>query len=1654
MTNTAITDLRIHKSADDYTPQLGQEVTWTITVSNDGVSWAENVRVDDMFPDGMEFVNGHASTGAFSLSDGVWSIGGLNPGEEATATVTMVVTDANTYINNYAIVSTDTHDCNPSNDQNTVALEPWIATRADLSLVKTVSDPKPEVGSVIEWTVTVTNSGPDTAWSTVVNESLPDGLTFVGASASNGTYDFATGTWHVGDLPVGESAEITISTSVDSEVGATFVNSAVASSNTADLDKSNNTAEASIVVAEGQKEMMDDTDKDGDNENGACAVGCCCDCACVTQEVTGADLQIIKLVDNPTPNLNSEVVWTLVVTNNGPEDAVNVIVNDNLPGGVEYVSDMTTMGDFDIAAGVWTVGDLAVGTSAMLQITSVATDAAAVQTNIALVSSDTEDSNPANDVANASIDAVNADLAILKSVDNEAPNLGEEVIWTIDVVNNGPDTAVNVMVEDILPVGTTFVMSSDDRFDVAAGTMALGDMASGDEVSFDITVTVDDADGPRINTATVGSDTYDDNPDNNSDDAVTDAIAADLVIEKSVNNPAPDLGSEVIWTIVVTNNGPDLAENVVVDEALPDGTTFVMSSDDRFDIATSKINLGDMASGESVTVDLTVTVDDADGARVNIASVASDTFDNDTTNNEADAETDAVAADLVIVKSVDNESPDLGAEVIWTIEVINLGPDTAVNVEVEDALPMGTSFVRTTDDRFDAMAGTIALGDIEAGASVSFDVTVTVDDANGPLTNVATVTSDTFDNNPANNIDDATVDAVAADLELIKEVIPTTATLDDVVEWTITVSNQGPDAASGVQVEDILPAGVQYMSDSSGGSVPHITFLGDSWMAAEFLPELPDAIVEPITAYVEAASGGVTTANLSISGHTAAEMLAETAWQPALEATIADTIFLDFGVNEFIAGTTPAAYQADLETLFATLADVSPTSEVVFLIPAETLVDTPVAPWSEYVDAAIAATTAAGVTVINLGDYISAYTAESTLWNDPHHLSGEAASLVSEAVMDGYPIVVANDFDAATGVWNVGELAVGESAELTIEATVVDTGELVNIAQVVASDQVDPDSMVDNDDGDQSEDDEANAVLTVPEIIDLELTQNISITTADVGDTATYTITVTNTSTIPASGVTVSTQLPDHFASGDLTFVAANDDGITADPSSDWVIGDLAPGASITLALDATVNTPGTIVNVAEVETADQVDIDSTPGNGVEGEDDQAVVSVVVSDPNPVPLAEDDSFSVTIEPQLLNAVIMVDHSGSMGTATAGHKDFFDPDFGTDLFDADGSLTSRLQLVRDAVVEFARNEQVSAVKILGFDGEAGGEGNVSPWFDVSGTTPSDIGLVRDFVDDFDASSTTNYRAALEASQDFFVTDVTGAPDPVPNGGPVNYYFLTDGEPLAFLPGGGLGPGPATPNDAEVQAWENFIETGNYEVSYGIGFGTGIDEFDFLDLVSHPNDATAVGEIDGMPHDEENTIFAREANEIPAELLRTVTETVTGNVLGAGDVPGDDGWALGSAALSSVVISGADGDTVFSFDGTTVSVDSGPTPDTLLVRSDSINMPLESGGKLELNFSTGEFEYFAPFTTVELTDTFTYGIADSSGDVATATVDFVVTPTDVSQSSEPEVALFADDDELFASETMGIVQLPEANDQEWAGGGTYYDAELYDMASLVA
>lgn len=116
------------------------------------------------------------------------------------------------------------------------------ANFADLSLVKTVSNATPASGTLISYTLSVTNSAssPSAATGVTVLDLLPSGVVFDSASGF-GSYNSATGVWTVGSIPVGTTRTLTINVIVSATLGTTVQNGAeVSASSIVDLDSTPN----------------------------------------------------------------------------------------------------------------------------------------------------------------------------------------------------------------------------------------------------------------------------------------------------------------------------------------------------------------------------------------------------------------------------------------------------------------------------------------------------------------------------------------------------------------------------------------------------------------------------------------------------------------------------------------------------------------------------------------------------------------------------------------------------------------------------------------------------------------------------------------------------------------------------------------------------------------------------------------------------------------------------------------------------------------------------------------------------------------------------------------------------------------------------------------------------------------------------------------------------------------------------------------------------------------------------------------------------------------------------------------------------------------------------------------------------------------------
>ncbi len=274
-------------------------------------------------------------------------------------------------------------------------------------------------------------------------------------------------------------------------------------------------------------------------------------------------------------------------------------------------------------------------------------------------------------------------------------------------------------------------------------------------------------------------------------------LTADLGITKTDSPDPVTAGTNLTYTITVSNAGPDVASTTSWSDTLPAGTTFVsLPAVAGWSCTTPAIGAGGTVScsnasfavGSAVFTLTTAVASSVTAGTVlsNTATVTSATGDGNTGNNSATATTTVSAiADLSITKTDSPDPVGAGNTLTYTITVSNAGPSVAASASMTDTLPVGTTFASLTSPggwscTFPAVGsgGTVAcstLGTMPI-ASSAFTLVVTVSPAaasGSTITNTATVSSPTTDPAPGNNSATATTSVVVAAMSPAFTVVPT-----------------------------------------------------------------------------------------------------------------------------------------------------------------------------------------------------------------------------------------------------------------------------------------------------------------------------------------------------------------------------------------------------------------------------------------------------------------------------------------------------------------------------------------------------------------------------------------------------------------------------------------------------------------------------------------------------------------------------------------------------------------------------------------------------------------------------------------------------------------------------------------------------------------
>ncbi len=512
-----------------------------------------------------------------------------------------------------------------------------------------------------------------------------------------------------------------------------------------------------------------------------------------------ADLVTVKTLasGDSTPPAGSLVTYHVTVTNNGPGPAANITLSDALPANLTATPNNGTATAGSYAGPTWTIPELASGASATLTlegtVNAVPGGTVITNTTTAAISNRSDPTNAGNDLSESvTTTAPLADLVTVKTLasGNPAPAEGDTVTFAVTVTNNGPSIATAITLTDLLPSGLT---ATPGNGAVTAGSYvpgtglwsipALGIGASA-VLTLEGTVDAGTSGDPISNTTTLATGAEPDpgTTGNDLSEAVTVANETDLVVAKTVDNPAPFEGETVAFTITATNNGPARATGLSLTDLLPAGLSFVSAAPGTgtYDSSTGIWTIGSLDDGSTATLVLSASVAAGTGGNAIENAVTAVTMDQIDTNLSADdpAETITVVAqiDLDSGLALSDPAPFFGDTVTLAATITNQGIIGATGVAAMLVLPDGFAHVSdTAGGAYNPGTGLWNLGALGAGASASIDlVLVPVDGTSHEITlEVTAADTPDLDSDPATGfaVDDLG-DAIPDDDEAVVTAAP------------------------------------------------------------------------------------------------------------------------------------------------------------------------------------------------------------------------------------------------------------------------------------------------------------------------------------------------------------------------------------------------------------------------------------------------------------------------------------------------------------------------------------------------------------------------------------------------------------------------------------------------------------------------------------------------------------------------------------------------------------------------------------------------------------------------------------------------------------------------------------------------------------------
>ncbi|KZX11125.1 DUF7507 domain-containing protein [Methanobrevibacter filiformis] len=769
-----LVNLSIVKVANATNVLNNDTINFTITVTNNGTDFASNVTFTDLLNNGFKLLNW--TGGSYNNTTGVWIVGDIAGKTSVTLHMIVQAIKSGT-INNTAGNVTAIETLENPNINSTVTINVTPAVNLNITKISNVTGfDTSHIGDHVNYTITVKNNGLDIATNVTVYDILNSKITYFNYASSTGTYDNNTGLWNVGTLNINQTATLKI------EV-------IIASSGT--IENIVNVTAKEIIL-------------NGSNTN-----------ASTTFYVGEVNVSIIKVSNaSANPHYGDHVKYTITVENHGPIDTTNVTVTDYLDKNkliyIDHTApDYTT---YDIITGLWNIGNLEAGLAVLLTIEVEVTGFGNITNTANLTTAETNINNQTNSTAEFNVSDVN--VTIIKVSNTSGHNhVGDNITYTITVMNKGSTNASNVTVFDLLDSVKLHYLNSNvtiGSYNATTGVWIIGNLEANTTATLLINVTLI-AEGNIFNKANLTTNEPNiNNKTNVSTEIVVGDVNVSIIKVSNITSGIGHYGDKVTYTITVTNNGLLDATVVTVNETL-DNTklkfiNYTSSDNSVYDNSTGLWDIGTVYFNTTVTLTLYTEIIGLGliNNTVNLTTLENNL--NNQTNSTVLINVEDVNLTIIKSSNVTGEA-HIGDNATYIITVSNNGITNATNVTVNDLLDTRKlKFINAVPSigSYNVTTGIWTIGNLKANTTVTLSINVTII-AEGNIFNTANVTTDGIN---INNKTNGTVEIMVGDINIsiikISNITTETAHLGDNVTYTIAVSNNGETDAINITVNELI----------------------------------------------------------------------------------------------------------------------------------------------------------------------------------------------------------------------------------------------------------------------------------------------------------------------------------------------------------------------------------------------------------------------------------------------------------------------------------------------------------------------------------------------------------------------------------------------------------------------------------------------------------------------------------------------------------------------------------------------------------------------------------------------------------------------------------------------------------------------------------